>query len=94
MTATVETISDQLDVSELPSENIAINRPLTSSDSDTVSNPTIGSNFEHSAYIKNQNFWQTSIGNFKFSLDELPQHLQLIFNLVHVSLNRDIFIQI
>jgi hypothetical protein len=29
-------------------------------------------------------FWHTSVGKFRFSLDELPQHLQLIHELLKV----------
>ena len=29
-------------------------------------------------------FWHTSVGKFHFSLDELPQHLQLIHELLKV----------
>ncbi len=32
------------------------------------------------------NFWYTSLGKFRFALDDLPGHLQLIYALLIVSL--------
>lgn len=32
-----------------------------------------------------QNFWQTSLGKFKFSVEDLPEPLQYIYHLLQVS---------
>ena len=35
-----------------------------------------------------EDFWHTSVGKFKFSLDQLPQTLQYIHQLLTVKLNQ------
>lgn len=37
----------------------------------------------------NEDFWHTSIGKFRFSLDDLPQSLQYIHQLLKVSENNN-----
>lgn len=38
-----------------------------------------------------QNFWHTSVGKFKFSVDDLPQPLQYIHQLLQVTINTLLF---
>lgn len=32
-----------------------------------------------------ENFWQTSLGKFKFTIEDLPQPLQYIYHILKVS---------
>ncbi|XP_058827136.1 protein unc-79 homolog isoform X1 [Topomyia yanbarensis] len=101
MTATVETVSEQLDLATIiPSERIvtAVARSVTLSDADVatatvqIARPTIVSETcegsDESAYPDahsdddGNNFWHTSVGKFKFSIENLPQSLQYIHQLL------------
>lgn len=101
MTATVETVSDQLDLdlsAIIPSEKIvtAVARSVTLSDADVaqatvqVARPSIVGGDQDSADNPNLSsdessdgdFWHTSVGKFKFCIDQLPQTLQFIHQLL------------
>ncbi|XP_017778696.1 PREDICTED: protein unc-79 homolog [Nicrophorus vespilloides] len=96
MTATVETVSEQLDLAAIiPAEKVvsAVARAITLSESDVatatvqVAKPqVIGENdepMESDLGDDMENFWHTSIGKFKFIVEELPQPLQYIYQLLH-----------
>lgn len=34
-------------------------------------------------------FWQTSLGNFRFTIEDLPQYLQYIYQLLNVKTKTD-----
>lgn len=101
MTATVETVSDPLDLdlaTMLPSEKIvtAVARSVTLSDADVaqatvqIAKPSIVGAEQDS--VENINlssddssdgdFWHTSVGKFKFCIEQLPQTLQFIHQLL------------
>ena len=101
MTATVETVSDPLDLdlaTMLPSEKIvtAVARSVTLSDADVaqavvqIAKPSIVGVEQDSTENINicsddssdGDFWHTSVGKFKFSIDQLPQTLQFIHQLL------------
>ncbi|XP_024081973.1 protein unc-79 homolog isoform X2 [Cimex lectularius] len=94
MTATVETVVEQLDLAPIiMSEKVipAIARSVTITDSDVatatahVAKPTlVGENDEtvESGDEDMEDFWQTSVGKFRFTIDELPQQLQYIHQLL------------
>ncbi|XP_045481676.1 protein unc-79 homolog isoform X1 [Harmonia axyridis] len=95
MTATVETVSEQLDLAAIiPAEKVvsAVARAITLSETDVatatvqVAKPqVIGENDEPIEQDSNDdfdNFWQTSVGKFKFNFDDLPQPLQYIHQLL------------
>ncbi|KAL3290395.1 hypothetical protein HHI36_023736 [Cryptolaemus montrouzieri] len=95
MTATVETVSEQLDLAAIiPAEKVvsAVARAITLSETDVatatvqVAKPqVIGENDEPIEQDSNEdfdNFWQTSIGKFKFNFEDLPQPLQYINQLL------------
>ncbi|XP_055629586.1 protein unc-79 homolog isoform X2 [Toxorhynchites rutilus septentrionalis] len=102
MTATVETVSEQLDLAAIiPSEKVvtAVARSVTLSDADVatatvqIAKPTIvdDNNDElkesvetdsHYNADEGDDFWHTSVGKFKFSIDSLPQSLQYIYQLL------------
>ncbi|XP_070493923.1 protein unc-79 homolog isoform X3 [Chironomus tepperi] len=101
MTATVETVSDPLDLdlaTMLPSEKIvtAVARSVTLSDADVaqatvqIAKPSIVGAEQDSAEIANissddssdGDFWHTSVGKFKFCIEQLPQTLQFIHQLL------------
>ncbi|XP_058465417.1 protein unc-79 homolog isoform X2 [Malaya genurostris] len=101
MTATVETVSEQLDLAAIiPSEKIvtAVARSVTLSDADVatatvhIARPTVvdeTQGFDESVYPDihsdindEENFWHTSVGKFKFSIEKLPQPLQYIHQLL------------
>ncbi|XP_055534332.1 protein unc-79 homolog isoform X4 [Wyeomyia smithii] len=102
MTATVETVSEQLDLAAIiPSEKVvtAVARSVTLSDADVatatvqIAKPTIvGETYQdlkdcddtdtHRDLDDRDNFWHTSVGKFKFSIDNLPQSLQYIYQLL------------
>ncbi|XP_044257463.1 protein unc-79 homolog isoform X1 [Tribolium madens] len=95
MTATVETVSEQLDLAAIiPAEKVvsAVARAITLSETDVaaatvqVAKPqVIGENdepVEPEPGDDLNNFWQTSVGKFKFCVDDLPQPLQYIHQLL------------
>lgn len=112
MTATVETVSEQLDLASILPTDRAIARSITLSDADVGSanvsvtkasvmgengaNGTgacggggIGENGSGSEEDEEEedsdDFWHTSVGKFKFTLDQLPQPLQYIHQLLTVG---------
>ena len=92
LTAKMETVSE-LDMAPiLPSERVvrAVAKAVTLTEMDVASakaqiaNPTLVSGDDMNALNSNTEmeqgqFWITTAGKFKFSLDELPNHLQLIY---------------
>ncbi|BFF89201.1 protein unc-79 homolog [Drosophila madeirensis] len=105
MTATVETVSEQLDLASILPTDRAIARSITLSDADVGSanvsvtkasvmgeNGANGSNAcggengsgsdEEEEEEDSDDFWHTSVGKFKFTLDTLPQPLQYIHQLL------------
>lgn len=100
MTATVETVTDQLDLdlaAMMPSEVVtAVARSVTLSDADVaqatvqIARPSIVGADQDSADNLNLSsdestdgdFWHTSVGKFKFCIDQLPQTLQFIHQLL------------
>ncbi|XP_049954031.1 protein unc-79 homolog [Schistocerca serialis cubense] len=95
MTATVETVTEQLDLAPIiPTERVvaAVARAVTLTDTDVatatvqVAKPTlVGENDEPIDTGKEEelsDFWHTSVGKFRFSLEELPQQLQFIHQLL------------
>ncbi|XP_056646981.1 protein unc-79 homolog isoform X3 [Diorhabda sublineata] len=94
MTATVETVSEQLDLPIIPVERVpaGMARAITLSESDVamakaqiVKAQVIGENdepVETDSGDDIDNFWQTSIGKFKFCVEELPQPLQYLNQLL------------
>lgn len=98
MTATVETVSEQLDLASImPAEKVvsAVARAVTLTDTDTatatvqVAKPNlVGENdqpVEPGPDDDLSNFWHTSVGKFRFSIEELPQQLQYIHQLLQVK---------
>ncbi|XP_046804236.1 protein unc-79 homolog isoform X10 [Lucilia cuprina] len=109
MTATVETVSEQLDLASILPADRAIARSITLSDADVgsanvsvtkasvlggdngVGNGSSGGacgldngslSGEDEEEEDGEDFWHTSVGKFKFSLDQLPQSLQYIHQLL------------
>ncbi|XP_011871476.1 PREDICTED: protein unc-79 homolog [Vollenhovia emeryi] len=95
MTATVETVSEQLDLAAImPTEKImsAVARTVTLSETDvatatvSVAKPhLIGENDEPvslSPEADSEDFWHTSVGKFRFTIEELPEQLQYIHKLL------------
>ncbi|XP_017143622.1 protein unc-79 homolog isoform X5 [Drosophila miranda] len=105
MTATVETVSEQLDLASILPTDRAIARSITLSDADVGSanvsvtkasvmgeNGANGSTAcggengsgsdEDEEEEDSDDFWHTSVGKFKFTLDTLPQPLQYIHQLL------------
>ncbi|XP_075145709.1 UNC-79 domain-containing protein isoform X7 [Haematobia irritans] len=107
MTATVETVSEQLDLASILPPDRAIARSITLSDADvgsanvSVTKASIlgGDNGNGSTGgacgLENgslsgedeededgEDFWHTTVGKFKFTLDALPQTLQYIHQLL------------
>ncbi|XP_017847935.1 protein unc-79 homolog isoform X10 [Drosophila busckii] len=104
MTATVETVSEQLDLGSILPTDRAIARSITLSDADVGSaNASVtkasvmGENGANGSTAGGENgsgsddeeeeedsddFWHTSVGKFKFTLDQLPQTLQYIHQLL------------
>ncbi|CAK1545778.1 unnamed protein product [Leptosia nina] len=93
MTATVETITEQLDMAvslppaEQPPAAIAHSVTLTDTDVATatanVSTPNLlGEHETESVDDDITNFWPTSAGRFHFCIEELPQELQYIHQLL------------
>ncbi|XP_063983209.1 protein unc-79 homolog isoform X2 [Diachasmimorpha longicaudata] len=95
MTATVETVSEQLDlVAILPAEKVmsAVARAVTLSESDVA---TATANVGKANIIgeddqpvsptleaEADDFWHTSVGKFRFNIEELPEQLQYIHQLL------------
>ncbi|XP_068152160.1 protein unc-79 homolog isoform X7 [Drosophila tropicalis] len=102
MTATVETVSEQLDLASILPTDRAIARSITLSDADvgsanvSVTKASVmgenggangslhenGSGSEEDEEEDSDDFWHTSVGKFKFTLDQLPQTLQYIHQLL------------
>ncbi|KAM7364575.1 UNC-79 domain-containing protein isoform 2-T2 [Cochliomyia hominivorax] len=109
MTATVETVSEQLDLASILPADRAIARSITLSDADVgsanvsvtkasvlggdngIGNGSTGGacglengslSDEEEEEEDGEDFWHTSVGKFKFSLDQLPQSLQYIHQLL------------
>ncbi|XP_041775558.1 protein unc-79 homolog isoform X1 [Anopheles merus] len=111
MTATVETVSEQLDLAAIiPSEKVvpAVARSVTLSEADVatatvqIAKPNvIGESSSEGGGLDSENldgshpfdgdeeFWHTSVGKFKFSIDALPQSLQFIYQLLKEIPNID-----
>jgi len=109
MTATVETVSEQLDLASILPTDRAIARSITLSDADvgsanvSVTKASVmgenganggaacgggenGSGSEEDEEEEDSDdFWHTSVGKFKFTLDTLPQPLQYIHQLLTVG---------
>ncbi|XP_038207458.1 protein unc-79 homolog [Zerene cesonia] len=93
MTATVETITEQLDMAvslppaEQPPTAVAHSVTLTDTDVATatanISTPNLlGEHEAESVEDDITNFWPTSAGRFHFCIEELPQELQYIHQLL------------
>ncbi|XP_036229384.2 protein unc-79 homolog isoform X1 [Bactrocera oleae] len=107
MTATVETVSEQLDLASILPADRAIARSITLSDADVGSanvsvtrasvlgenggaNGSTGGGVGENGSVSDEeeeeeegeDFWHTSVGKFKFTLDQLPQTLQYIHQLL------------
>uniref|UniRef100_A0A182J4T6 Protein unc-79 homolog n=2 Tax=Anopheles atroparvus TaxID=41427 RepID=A0A182J4T6_ANOAO len=104
MTATVETVSEQLDLAAImPSEKVvpAVARSVTLSEADVatatvqIAKPNVIGESSSEGGLDSENgldgahpfdgdeeFWHTSVGKFKFSIDTLPQSLQFIYQLL------------
>ncbi|XP_020280656.1 protein unc-79 homolog isoform X3 [Pseudomyrmex gracilis] len=95
MTATVETVSEQLDLAAImPTEKVmsAVVRTVTLSETDLASatasvakTQLIAENDEPtspSAENDLDDFWHTSVGKFRFTIEELPEQLQYIHKLL------------
>lgn len=95
MTATVETVSEQLDLTAIiPAEKVvsAVARAITLSESDVgsatvqVAKPDVIGENEELGDIDSgddgDNFWQTSVGKFKFVVEDLPQPMQYMHQLL------------
>ncbi|XP_072766929.1 protein unc-79 homolog isoform X2 [Anoplolepis gracilipes] len=95
MTATVETVSEQLDLAAImPTEKVmsAVARTVTLSETDvatatvSVAKPhLIGEDDEPvnlSLEADLDDFWHTSVGKFRFTIEELPEPLQYIHKLL------------
>ncbi|XP_006613748.1 protein unc-79 homolog isoform X8 [Apis dorsata] len=95
MTATVETVSEQLDLAAImPTEKVmsAFARAVTLSETDvatatvSVAKPRIiGENDEPlnlSPENETDDFWHTSVGKFRFNIEDLPEQLQYIHKLL------------
>ncbi|XP_076235457.1 UNC-79 domain-containing protein [Calliopsis andreniformis] len=95
MTATVETVSEQLDhASIMPSEKVtpAVARAVTHSENDEATATAsvekarlIGENDQPlnlSPENETDDFWHTSVGKFRFNIEDLPEQLQYIHKLL------------
>ncbi|XP_011183942.2 protein unc-79 homolog isoform X5 [Zeugodacus cucurbitae] len=107
MTATVETVSEQLDLASILPADRAIARSITLSDADVGSanvsvtrasilgenggaNGSTGGGVGENGSVSDdeedeeegEDFWHTSVGKFKFTLEQLPQTLQYIHQLL------------
>ncbi|XP_034177759.2 UNC-79 domain-containing protein [Osmia lignaria lignaria] len=95
MTATVETVSEQLDLTAIiPTEKVmsAVARAVTLSDTDVATATVsvakarlIGENDQPlnlSPENEADDFWHTSVGKFRFNIEDLPEQLQYIHKLL------------
>ncbi|XP_076392329.1 UNC-79 domain-containing protein isoform X6 [Megachile rotundata] len=95
MTATVETVSEQLDLAAImPTEKVmsAVARAVTLSDTDVATATVsvakarlIGENDQPlnlSPENEADDFWHTSVGKFRFNIEDLPEQLQYIHKLL------------
>ncbi|XP_026830601.1 protein unc-79 homolog, partial [Ooceraea biroi] len=102
MTATVETVSEQLDLAAImPTEKVmsAVARTVTLSETDvatatvSVAKPhLIGEDDEPvnlSPETDLDDFWHTSVGKFRFTIEELPEQLQYIHKLLKEMMTID-----
>ncbi|KAL1492637.1 hypothetical protein ABEB36_010867 [Hypothenemus hampei] len=94
MTATVETVSEQLDLASIiPADKVvsAVTRAITLSESD-IATPSVtrqplpalektNEQVESDSEGEDIEFWQTSMGKVKFSLEDLPEPIQFIHQL-------------
>ncbi|XP_012272273.1 protein unc-79 homolog [Orussus abietinus] len=102
MTATVETVSEQLDLAAImPTEKVisAVARAVTLSETDVATATVsvtranlIGEN-DQLLTISPENelddFWHTSVGKFRFTIEDLPEQLQYIHKLLKEITNID-----
>lgn len=97
MTATVETVVEQLDLAPILSHDRVgsiptnMTRSVTLSDGEDNRRYRRSENEPHLDPEENpepldDDVWQTSAGNFKFNLQELPQQLQFIHQILKVKL--------
>ncbi|XP_043278465.1 protein unc-79 homolog isoform X2 [Venturia canescens] len=95
MTATVETVSEQLDLAAiLPAENVmpAVARAVTLSESDvatatvSIAKPHLIGENDQPVSLSPENelddFWHTTVGKFRFVIEDLPEQLQYIHKLL------------
>ncbi|XP_046744184.1 protein unc-79 homolog isoform X3 [Diprion similis] len=95
MTATVETVSEQLDLTAIiPAERVmsAVARAVTLSETDvatatvSIAKPQIVGENDQPVMTSPDNelddFWHTSIGKFRFTIEDLPEQLQYIHKLL------------
>ncbi|KAF5283433.1 hypothetical protein FQA39_LY04809 [Lamprigera yunnana] len=93
MTATVETVSEQLDLTAIiPADKVvsAVARAITLSDSEPLTcTSEIGKNQVSNDDEQTEggeenleNFWHTSLGKFKFVVSDLPEQLQYMYELL------------
>ncbi|CAK9822552.1 Protein unc-79 homolog [Anthophora retusa] len=95
MTATVETVSEQLDLAAImPPEKVksAVARAVTLSETDvatatvSVAKPRLIGENDQPLNLSPENeaddFWHTSVGKFRFNIEELPEQLQYIHKLL------------
>ncbi|XP_066589783.1 protein unc-79 homolog [Prorops nasuta] len=95
MTATVETVSEQLDLTAIiPAEKVqsAVARAVTLSETDvatatvSVEKPHLIGENDQPLNLSPENelddFWHTSVGKFRFAIEDLPEQLQYIHKLL------------
>ncbi|KAG7202977.1 hypothetical protein KM043_010111 [Ampulex compressa] len=95
MTATVETVSEQLDLAAImPAEKVmsAVARAVTLSETDvatatvSVAKPRLIGENDQPLNLSPENelddFWHTSVGKFRFTIEDLPEQLQYIHKLL------------
>ncbi|XP_048512569.1 protein unc-79 homolog isoform X11 [Athalia rosae] len=95
MTATVETVSEQLDLTAIiPAERVmsAVARAVTLSETDvatatvSIAKPQIVGENDQPLMLSPENelddFWHTSVGKFRFTIEDLPEQLQYIHKLL------------
>ncbi|CAL7949507.1 unnamed protein product [Xylocopa violacea] len=95
MTATVETVSEQLDLAAImPTEKVmsAVARAVTLSETDvatatvSVAKPRLIGENDQPLNLSPENeaddFWHTSVGKFRFNIEDLPEQLQYIHKLL------------
>ncbi|XP_076225876.1 UNC-79 domain-containing protein isoform X2 [Nomia melanderi] len=102
MTATVDTVSEQLDLAAiLPTEKVmsAVARAVTLSETDvgtatvSVAKPRLIGENDQPLNLSPENedvdFWHTSVGKFRFKIEDLPEQLQYIHKLLKEILTVD-----